>query len=48
MAGPDFDGVPEHWMAYLHVDDIDEAVEKARAIREREGYYQWSEYRAGQ
>ncbi len=27
---------------------MDEAAEKARAIMEREGYYQWSEYRAGQ
>jgi predicted enzyme related to lactoylglutathione lyase len=31
MSGPDFEGVPEHWMSYLHVDDIDAAVKKAAA-----------------
>jgi predicted enzyme related to lactoylglutathione lyase len=31
MSGPDFEDVPEHWMSYLHVDDIDAAVEKAAA-----------------
>ena len=31
MKGPDFEGVPEHWMAYLAVDDIDGCVEKAIA-----------------
>ena len=31
MDGPQFDGVPEHWLGYLHVDDIDAAVEKAKA-----------------
>lgn len=31
MSGTDFDGVPEHWMSYLSVDDIDGAVKKAAA-----------------
>lgn len=31
MAGPDFEGVPEYWMSYLSVDDVDAAVEKAKA-----------------
>ena len=31
MAGPEFEGVPEHWMAYLAVDDVDARVEKAKA-----------------
>ena len=31
MEGPHFEGVPEHWLGYLHVDDIDAAVEKAKA-----------------
>ena len=31
MAGPDFEGVPEHWMAYLTVDDVDARVAKAVA-----------------
>ena len=26
---PEFDGVPESWMAYLAVDDLDARVEKA-------------------
>lgn len=30
MSGPDFEGVPEHWLPYLAVDDIDAAVDKAR------------------
>ncbi|RFB05881.1 VOC family protein [Parvularcula marina] len=30
MQGPEFDGTAEGWMAYLHVDDLDEALEKAR------------------
>ena len=29
MSGPDFDGVPEHWMSYLAVDDVDARVKKA-------------------
>ncbi len=31
MEGPDFDGVPEHWFAYLAVDDIDARVAKVAA-----------------
>src|SRR5688572_1723434 len=28
---PDFDGVPESWMSYLAVDDVDKRVAKALA-----------------
>jgi hypothetical protein len=31
IAGPQWDGVPEHWMAYLAVDDVDARVKKAMA-----------------
>lgn len=31
MTGSAFDGIPEHWMAYLAVDDIDARVKKAQA-----------------
>lgn len=31
MKGDDFEGVPEHWMSYISVDDIDACVEKASA-----------------
>ena len=31
MEGAQFEGVPEAWMSYLHVDDVDAAVEKAVA-----------------
>jgi predicted enzyme related to lactoylglutathione lyase len=31
MAGPGFEGVPEHWLSYLEVDDVD-----GRAARVRE------------
>lgn len=31
MSGAEFDGVPEHWMAYLAVDDIDARLKKAIA-----------------
>ncbi|WP_336066123.1 VOC family protein [Nitratireductor rhodophyticola] len=30
MAGPDFEGVPEHWMPYLAVDGVDGALDKAK------------------
>ncbi|WP_334177215.1 VOC family protein [Pseudoxanthobacter sp.] len=23
MAGPEFDGIPEHWFAYIEADDVD-------------------------
>jgi predicted enzyme related to lactoylglutathione lyase len=29
LAAPDFDGVPEGWMPYLAVDDVDARAEKA-------------------
>lgn len=31
MKGAQFEGVPENWMAYLAVDDIDARLKKARA-----------------
>src|SRR5918993_3252152 len=31
MKGPAFANVPEHWMTYIAVDDIDARVEKAKA-----------------
>jgi predicted enzyme related to lactoylglutathione lyase len=31
IGGPQWDGVPEHWMAYLAVDDVDARVKKAIA-----------------
>jgi predicted enzyme related to lactoylglutathione lyase len=30
-TGPEFDGVPEGWLPYLAVDDVDERVKKALA-----------------
>ena len=30
---PEFDGMPEHWMSYLAVDDVDARVKKARCRR---------------
>jgi predicted enzyme related to lactoylglutathione lyase len=29
LAAPEYDGVPESWMSYLAVDDVDARVEKA-------------------
>lgn len=29
MKGPEFDGVPEHWIAYIAIEDIDACVERA-------------------
>lgn len=29
MKGPEFEGIPPHWFAYLAVDDIDARLEKA-------------------
>jgi predicted enzyme related to lactoylglutathione lyase len=29
LNGPEFNGVPEGWMSYLAVDDVDKRVEKA-------------------
>ena len=31
IGGPQWDGVPEHWMSYLAVDDVDARVKKAVA-----------------
>src|SRR5215470_9403135 len=31
LSGPEFDGVPESWMSYLAVDDVDARVEKAQS-----------------
>ena len=31
LAGPQFDRVPEGWMSYLAVDDVDARVKKAQA-----------------
>jgi hypothetical protein len=31
MTGPDFDGVPENWLAYLAVDDVDAVLKAAKA-----------------
>jgi predicted enzyme related to lactoylglutathione lyase len=31
MSGADFQGVPDHWMAYIAVDDVDARVAKAVA-----------------
>ncbi|MGH7185975.1 MAG: VOC family protein [Pseudomonadota bacterium] len=31
MSGPEFEGVPEQWMAYLAVDDVDARLKQATA-----------------
>jgi hypothetical protein len=31
MKGPDFEGVPEHWLTYIAVDDVDARLAKAVA-----------------
>jgi uncharacterized protein len=31
MAGPQFEGVPEHWFAYVAVDDVDADAARAEA-----------------
>ena len=31
MSGPEFEGIPPHWFAYLAVDDVDARVAKATA-----------------
>ena len=31
MKGQDFEGVPEHWLTYIAVDDIDARIKKAKA-----------------
>jgi predicted enzyme related to lactoylglutathione lyase len=32
MKGPQFDGVPPHWFAYIAVDDVDARVAKAMKL----------------
>ena len=32
LTSPQFDGVPESWMAYLAVDDVDARVKKAQSL----------------
>jgi predicted enzyme related to lactoylglutathione lyase len=29
MSGPEFEGVPDYWMPYLAVDDVDARIKKA-------------------
>lgn len=31
MDGPQFEGVPPHWMTYIAVDDVDVALERTTA-----------------
>ena len=31
LTGPGFDGVPESWMSYIAVDDVDARLKKAQA-----------------
>ena len=35
ISGPDYDGVPEGWMPYIAVDDVDARVKKAVAAGAR-------------
>ena len=32
MEGPDFEGVPPHWVVYISVDDVDEKARQAEAL----------------
>ena len=32
MIGPQFEGVPPHWMSYVAVDDVDAAAAKAAEL----------------
>src|SRR5438045_9412832 len=36
LSGPEFDAVPESWMSYLAVDDVDARVEAAGGRRQRD------------
>ena len=29
MAGPQFDGIPDHWLTYIGVDDVDQRMKLA-------------------
>ncbi|MCR4317904.1 MAG: VOC family protein [Planctomycetes bacterium] len=31
MSGPMFEGVPDHWLSYVHVEDIDATAEEVKA-----------------
>ncbi|WP_425106965.1 VOC family protein [Ancylobacter sp.] len=31
LEGPEFDGIPEHWLPYIAVDDVDARCERALA-----------------
>lgn len=31
IGGPAFEGVPDHWMSYIAVDDVDKRIEKLKA-----------------
>lgn len=31
MKGPEFEGVPEHWLTYIGVDEVDARLKKAKA-----------------
>jgi predicted enzyme related to lactoylglutathione lyase len=30
MSGTEFEGMPDHWLSYIAVDDVDACVERAR------------------
>jgi len=32
LAGPQFEGVPPHWMSYILVENVDESTERAKAL----------------
>jgi predicted enzyme related to lactoylglutathione lyase len=32
MAGPEFEGVPPHWMAYIAVESVDDSTAKAQQL----------------
>ncbi len=31
MSGPEFKGIPEHWMSYIAVDNVDASVKKLKS-----------------
>jgi len=35
LSGPEFEGVPESWMSYLAVDDVDARLKTAKAAGAR-------------
>jgi predicted enzyme related to lactoylglutathione lyase len=32
MKGPEFEGVPNHWLSYVAVDDVDASAKKAESL----------------